>query len=564
MESILLPMRTHKTKHDTRGLQSRHVAWFGTSIITISGVGVGCYLYSRGSEEPLYKIPIFVGILCPLWYASHFVTRSIMYCVETAFFNNALYNVFTLITDAARFVFMTHICVLFNAIFVWSRVHDEADYIFYVWQIIICLTIFQAGQLVIVLVAKMVAMRFYKNKMVKKLDKNLQNEMLIHMLVSPQNQTVKILINNDQSGDMSGMATKSELVFRFGDTSKGSNMKNYVRLVKHYSSFTEDEVCQRLEQVKQSGALLFDKMCCDATQVINIESMCTYFDLFSNDESDEKCVTKMNMNAMFMLFDPDIDGKVDKKTFVCFFVNVYVERLNLASSFQDTDAVIYSLEFFAGLLIHYLLLSCYFLVWGIDIVSGFSSFSTFILAFSFIFGESIQHMCNSFILLFVQHPYDIGDMVTIGDDDKALVVKRFSLSYTQFECISGQVLYFPNSTLYNMTIYNTTRASLHRDTVYVTMYGPVTHAKILTFQTRLETFCDRHYLEYVDKPRVYIADAVNLWRIVLDIKWGYSFNVEDRLRYFRARSLMLAEIQRVSSSDEMGLDKIVGQKSMIL
>lgn len=59
-------------------------------------------------------------------------------------------------------------------------------------------------------------------------------------------------------------------------------------------------------------------------------------------------------------------------------------------SLQDTDSVVDSLETGLGLLIHFIFFIFYLLVWGINIVKGFSTFSATVLALTFVFGDSVK------------------------------------------------------------------------------------------------------------------------------------------------------------------------------
>jgi hypothetical protein len=57
---------------------------------------------------------------------------------------------------------------------------------------------------------------------------------------------------------------------------------------------------------------------------------------------------------------------------------------------QDTDSVVDSLETGMGLLVHLVFFCFYLLVWGINIVKGFTTFSATVLALTFVFGNSAR------------------------------------------------------------------------------------------------------------------------------------------------------------------------------
>ena len=52
--------------------------------------------------------------------------------------------------------------------------------------------------------------------------------------------------------------------------------------------------------------------------------------------------------------------------------------------------------------------------WQVDIQKVWLLFSSVVLAFAFIFGNSIRQLYEAVIFLFVIHPYDVGDWLMIG------------------------------------------------------------------------------------------------------------------------------------------------------
>lgn len=122
---------------------------------------------------------------------------------------------------------------------------------------------------------------------------------------------------------------------------------------------------------------------------------------------------------------------------------------------QDTDSVVTSLETGLGLAVHFLFVALYLLVWGVTIVQvcgvrglrlmrmcrrraprpprplsacprdcqGFATFSATALAISFVFSDSLKHVFENALFLFVEHPYDIGDALLLPSGMMARVKK---------------------------------------------------------------------------------------------------------------------------------------------
>lgn len=71
-------------------------------------------------------------------------------------------------------------------------------------------------------------------------------------------------------------------------------------------------------------------------------------------------------------------------------VAIFKERKNMASSLKDTDSIVHTLEFGIGCVFHFLFFAVYLLVWNVDIMKGFDTFSATVLALTFVFGNSVR------------------------------------------------------------------------------------------------------------------------------------------------------------------------------
>ena len=65
----------------------------------------------------------------------------------------------------------------------------------------------------------------------------------------------------------------------------------------------------------------------------------------------------------------------------------------------------------------------------VDVNKVWLSFSSVLLAFAFVFGNSLRNMYETVIFLFVMHPYDVGDALFINGDWCS--VEEIALQYTQ-------------------------------------------------------------------------------------------------------------------------------------
>ncbi|GFR52225.1 hypothetical protein Agub_g14676, partial [Astrephomene gubernaculifera] len=158
----------------------------------------------------------------------------------------------------------------------------------------------------------------------------------------------------------------------------------------------------------------------------------------------------------FAVFDTDGNGEVSRSEVRQAVVNIYKERRNMARSLQDTETIVQSLEFGIGGVIHFVFAAVYLLIWGVDLLTGFSTFSATVLALTFVFGNSVKNMYESMLFLFITHPYDVGDCILVGAD--MYRVKKISLLFTDLVRANGERVYMPNTSLITQGITNWTRS----------------------------------------------------------------------------------------------------------
>ena len=79
----------------------------------------------------------------------------------------------------------------------------------------------------------------------------------------------------------------------------------------------------------------------------------------------------------------------------------------------------------------------------VDLSKAWLTFSSIVLAFAFIFGNSIRNLYEAVIFLFVVHPFDVGDVLLMGADQTWCKVGVNVLIWYQrhnlLKCLSGGV-----------------------------------------------------------------------------------------------------------------------------
>ncbi|SAM85568.1 uncharacterized protein UBRO_08136 [Ustilago bromivora] len=179
----------------------------------------------------------------------------------------------------------------------------------------------------------------------------------------------------------------------------------------------------------------------------------------------------------FNLFDADRNGDISKEEMREAVQRIYRERRALSTSLKDMSSAISKLDgvlMFIGLII---VVFIWLLIFnGDSAVSNIVPLSTFVVGFSFIFGNSAKNIFESMIFIFATHPYDVGDLVCI--DEEWMFVKEFGLLSTTFRTTVNAEIVAPNAMLATQKyIYNSRRSGAQWE---VTMIQ-------LSFDTSLES-----------------------------------------------------------------------------
>eukprot|EP00873_Tetraselmis_striata_P023633 jgi/Tetstr1/443897/TSEL_031849.t1 len=232
-------------------------------------------------------------------------------------------------------------------------------------------------------------------------------------------------------------------------------VKTYSKLMEHYRSASAETAAVMMKNVKAFSGALFKNLSGSSSSRRSV--ILTDFELFFPNTEEGR----VNAVKAFELFDVSNDGRVTKAEVKEVVMNIFRDRANIAGSLIDTDSIVQSLEQGFSGLIHFLFVGLYLLVWNINVVAGFATFSATLVGLSFIFGNSIRTIFESLVFLFSRHPYDVGDWVVINCEKYQ--IKKARLLFTMMVNIAGHPVYMSNSELNNKQIDNLSRSTSHTD-----------------------------------------------------------------------------------------------------
>lgn len=224
-------------------------------------------------------------------------------------------------------------------------------------------------------------------------------------------------LNDSSSGpDVSASSTS----FQPQQAMRLAQMEKYIRKNALQVTFRDTlsraerrEVVTSEQEAKKLAFYLFWNVKSDyARSTINEEDLRVFF------------LSPRDARLAFELLDADGDGVITAQDVCQAILGVFRERQNLAASLIDTKSVVASLETMIAVVLHIIMAFLYLVIFGVNVLNFYLTFSSMILAFSFVFSNSLKLNYENAVFLFVIHPYDVGDYLLI-DGDTCRVRSRF-------------------------------------------------------------------------------------------------------------------------------------------
>ena len=270
---------------------------------------------------------------------------------------------------------------------------------------------------------------------------------------------------------------------------------------------------------------------------------------FDNDEEAE---------AAFTMFDKDLNGDISMEELESVCVEIGRERKSITASLKDLDSVVSKLDgilFFMVLIITVLVLITLISTSAAGVLTSAGSA---VLALSWLFSATAQEFLQSIIFVFVKHPFDVGDRVSIygntgatmkGDD---YFVKEISLLYTEFKKMEGHVVQAPNSYLNTLFILNMRRSGGLAEAIPLTVKFGTSLEQIDELRQRLLEFVRNEKREYQANILTEIRDVVEAHSVNLNVIFFYKSNWQNELLRLQRRNKFVCAL--MVSMQEIGIE----------
>lgn len=263
-------------------------------------------------------------------------------------------------------------------------------------------------------------------------------------------------------------------------------------------------------------------------------------------------------DAAFTMFDKDMNGDITMEELEAVCVEIGRERKSITASLKDLDSVVSKLD---GILLFVVI--CVTILVFITLISTsasgvLTSAGSSVLALSWLFSATAQEFLQSIIFVFVKHPFDVGDRVSVygntgsqlkGDD---YFVKEISLLYTEFKKMEGHVVQAPNSYLNTLFILNMRRSGGLAEAVPIVIKFGTTLEQIEGLRESLLEFVRSEKREYQANILTEVRDVTEAYSVSMNIVFFYKTNWQNELLRLQRRNKFICAL--MVSMQENGIE----------
>ncbi|KAJ5371557.1 Mechanosensitive ion channel MscS [Penicillium concentricum] len=237
--------------------------------------------------------------------------------------------------------------------------------------------------------------------------------------------------------------------------------------------------------------------------------------------------------AAFAMFDRDMNGDISMEELEAVCVDIGRERKSITASLKDLDSVVSKLDNVFMFFVFVIVLIVFLTLISTSAAGVLTSAGSAILALSWLFSATAQEFLQSLIFVFVKHPFDVGDRVTIygnsgdsglGDD---YFVKEITLLYTEFKKMQGHVVQAPNSYLNGLFILNQRRSGALAEAVPIIIKYGTTIDQLDSLRQRLLEFVRSEKRDFQNNILTEMRAVTENFSLTLNIVFFYKSNWQN-------------------------------------
>ena len=190
---------------------------------------------------------------------------------------------------------------------------------------------------------------------------------------------------------------------------------------------------------------------------------------------------------IFAALDRDGNGDVSLDEMTMLVSNVGRDRKNRATSMHEIGQAIAVLDRLLCLVVLIAIAFVYAAFFSPNFSTKITSLWTTFTGLAFAIGGTVTEFLGCCIFLFIKHPYDVGDRVSINDVQ--LVVEHISLMYSVFKRVdSDATVQIPHNIANTLWIENISRSRAMKERLKLSVAATTSNDDILALRGELQKF----------------------------------------------------------------------------
>lgn len=254
--------------------------------------------------------------------------------------------------------------------------------------------------------------------------------------------------------------------------------------------------------------------------------------------------------ACFGVFDKDLNGDITMEEIEQVCNEIHLEKKAIAASLKDFDSVIKKLDEVFVFVIFVIAIIVFISIISNSAAAALTSAGTVVLGLAWVLQATAQEFLQSIIFVFVKHPFDVGDRVTIygntgsmmrGDD---YYVQEISLLYTEFKKMEGHTVQAPNYTLNTLFILNQRRSTGLADPVTLKLRFGTSVDQIDELKARMLQFVLVHKRDYAPKILTEVTTIDEMYSITMNFIFFHKSSFQNELLRLQRHDKFAVELMR--------------------
>jgi len=254
--------------------------------------------------------------------------------------------------------------------------------------------------------------------------------------------------------------------------------------------------------------------------------------------------------ACFGVFDKDLNGDITMEELELVCNEIHLEKKAIAASLKDFDSVIQKLDKVFVFVIFIIAAVVFISIISNSAAAALTSAGTVVLGLAWVLQATAQEFLQSIIFVFVKHPFDVGDRVTVYGNTGSLMrgddyyVQEISLLYTEFKKMEGHTVQAPNSLLNTLFILNQRRSTGLADPVELKLRFGTSVDLIDELKARMLQFVLENKRDYAPKILTEVRTLDEVYSITMNFIFFHKSSYQNELVRLQRHDKFAVELMR--------------------